>query len=49
VASRLWRLDLNLLGNQECIVDIDAQIPNGTLDLGVAEQELDGRRLPVLR
>jgi hypothetical protein len=30
------RLDFNLLGNQECIVDIYAEIPDCALNLGVA-------------
>ncbi len=42
VGSGLRQLDLNLLGNQKCIVGIDAQVPHRTLDLGVAQQELDG-------
>ena len=32
----------NLLCNRECIVDVDAEIPNSALNLRVAEQELDG-------
>lgn len=30
--------DLDFLGNLECILDFDAKVPNGALDLGVPEQ-----------
>ena len=35
--SRLRQLDLNLLRNQKSIVDINAEIPDSALDLGVAK------------
>jgi hypothetical protein len=44
-ASRLWRLDLNLLRNQKGIVDVDPKILYNALDLGVAEQKLDGSKI----
>ena len=36
------RLDLGLLGNLKCIVDIDAQVPNGAFELAVAKKQLHG-------
>jgi hypothetical protein len=35
-------LDLDLLGNCERVINIDAEISDGALDLGMAQQELDG-------
>ena len=40
--TRLRRLDLDLLGNQERVVHIDPEITDRTLDLGMTEKELDG-------
>ncbi len=39
--------DVNLFGDGESVVNLDAEIPDGALDLGVTEQQLDsrGRRL----
>ena len=33
-------LDFNLLGDGKRVIDLDTQVPHGTLNLGVAEQEL---------
>ena len=44
--SALMSSDLDLLGYGEGIIDIDAQVSNGALDLGVAEQELNGSKVP---
>jgi hypothetical protein len=34
-----------LLRNQKGIVDVNARIPRGALDLGVTEQKLDGSEI----
>jgi len=36
------RLDLGLFGDLKCIVDIDAQVPNGAFELAVAKEQLHG-------
>jgi hypothetical protein len=33
-------LHLGLLGDLECIIDLDTQIPHGAFELGVPEQQL---------
>jgi hypothetical protein len=43
--SRPEASDLELLGNGKRIVDIDPEIPDRALDLGVTEQELDGSEI----
>ncbi|QTU95635.1 hypothetical protein J7U39_14415 [Rhizobium sp. NLR16a] len=40
--------DLSPLGQFQCILNVDAKIPDRVLDLGMAKQDLD-RRLPGLR
>ena len=35
------RSNVNLLGNGEGIVDLDAQIANGAFDLSMTKKELD--------
>jgi hypothetical protein len=37
--------DVNLLGDGEGIVDLDAEIPHGALDFGVTQQQLDGTQI----
>jgi len=37
--------DINLFGNRERIVNLDAEIAHCAFDLGVAEQELDGSQI----
>ena len=37
--------DLNLLRYRERVIDLNAQISDGALDLCVAEQELDGPKI----
>src|SRR5262249_35216259 len=39
------RSGINLFRYRECIVDFDAEIADGALDLGVAEQELHGSQV----
>lgn len=39
--SRPESLNLDLLGNRERVIKIDAEIPNSALDLGMPQQELD--------
>jgi hypothetical protein len=36
--------DINLFGNRERVVNLDAEIAYRAFDLGVAEQELHGSR-----
>jgi hypothetical protein len=38
--------DINLFGNRERVVDLDAEIAHHAFDLGVAEQELHGSQIP---
>jgi hypothetical protein len=33
---------LNLFGHLACVIDLDADVPRGTFDLGMAEQQLNG-------
>ena len=33
--------DVNLFGDGESVINLDAEIPDGALDLGVTEQQLD--------
>ena len=40
------RLHLCLLGDLQSIVNLDAEIPDGALELGVPEQELNGAEIP---
>jgi hypothetical protein len=40
--------DLNLLGDFQGVIDLDAQVPHRRLKLGVAEQELNGPQVPNL-
>jgi hypothetical protein len=35
------RSDINLLGYGKSIIDLDAEIPNRALDLGMSQQELN--------
>jgi len=42
-----WVSDIRLLGHFERIVDIDARVPNGILQLGVPQQQL--HRPPMAR
>jgi len=37
--------DVNLLGDGQSIIDLDAEIPHGALDFGVTEQQLDGTQI----
>ena len=37
--------DLNLLGDLQGIIDLDAQVPHCRLKFGVAEQELNGSQV----
>src|ERR1043166_6759834 len=39
------RSDINLFGNGEGVVDLNAEVSDGALDLGVAEQELDSPQI----
>lgn len=41
------RLDFGLLGNLQRVINLDAEIPHGTLQLGVAKQLLN--RPQILR
>src|SRR5690348_10851075 len=41
--------DVNLLGDGEGIVDLDAEIPHGALDFGVTQQQLDGTQISCTR
>ena len=38
--------DIDLFGEVERIVDLDTQISHGALNLGVAEQQLNGTQIP---
>ena len=40
------RLELDLLRDAESILDLDPEVPNGALQLRMAEQELDGSQVP---
>jgi hypothetical protein len=40
------RLSVDLLRNSEGIIDIDAEIPDSALYLGVAEKKLHGSQIP---
>jgi hypothetical protein len=46
VAASSLRLNLRLLGDLQCIVDLDAEIPDGTFELRVSKQELNGPEIP---
>jgi hypothetical protein len=35
-------LDVNLFRYCQCIIDLDAEIPDGAFNFGVTEQELHG-------
>jgi hypothetical protein len=37
--------DVNLFRNGEGIIDLDAEVPDSTFDLGVTEQELHGSQI----
>ena len=41
--------DINLFRYCQGVIDLDAEIPDRTFDLGMPEQELDSLRLPVRR
>jgi hypothetical protein len=47
--SRAKCLRLDLLGETKCVIDLDAEIAHCRLDLGMAQQELNGPEVPVLR
>jgi hypothetical protein len=32
--------DVNLFRYRKCVIDLDAEVPDGTFDLGVAEKDL---------
>ena len=38
--------DINLFGNSERVINLDAKIADRALDLSVAEQELHGSQIP---
>jgi len=38
--------DVNFLSDLDRVIDLDAEIADGALDLGVAEQELNGSKVP---
>ena len=38
-------LDLRLFGDREGVVDLDAKISHGALELGMAEKQLDGAQI----
>ena len=40
------RSDVDLLGDGESIIDLDAEIPDGALDLRVPQQKLDRPKVP---
>jgi hypothetical protein len=42
VATLLANLQLRLLGDLQSIVDLDTEVPDGTFELRVPEQQLDG-------
>jgi len=35
-----YSLNLSLLGNLQCVVNLDAEVSNGALELGVAQEKL---------
>jgi hypothetical protein len=48
--QQMWRAEVsalpngshvNLFGHLECIIDLDAEVSRGALDLGMAEQQLN--------
>ena len=39
-------LDIDFLGDFDCIIDLDAEISNGALDLRMSEQKLHGSEVP---
>jgi hypothetical protein len=41
-AALLASLYLRLLGNLQSIVDLDPKVPDGALEFGMAQQELNG-------
>lgn len=47
-AARLSRLDVDPLRDTQCISQLDAQISNSAIDLGVAKQQLDRTKVPGL-
>jgi hypothetical protein len=42
VATSTTELHLGLLGDLQCIVDLDSEIPNGAFEFGMAEEKLNG-------
>jgi hypothetical protein len=38
-----------LLGYRQSVINLDTKIANRALDLGMAKEQLDSRRLPVRR
>lgn len=46
VTTGTMRLDLRLLGDLQGIFNLDAEVPGGTLELGVSEQQLDRPVIP---
>ena len=38
--------DLNLLGNGERVIDLDAEVPDRALYLGVAKEQLNRAKVP---
>jgi hypothetical protein len=42
-------LKFDLFSNAECVVDLDAEVPDGALQLRVPKQQLYARKLPVFR
>jgi hypothetical protein len=42
VRPAIPQLDLGLLRNLQGVIDLDPKVSNGALQLGMAEQQLDG-------
>lgn len=45
VCSALIVQTSNLLRYGKCVIDVDAEVPDGTFDLGVTEEDLHGTQI----
>jgi hypothetical protein len=45
-ATSTARLHLSLLGDLQCIVNLDAEISEGAFEFGMAEEKLNGPEIP---
>jgi hypothetical protein len=49
VAAQIRRLDLDVLGQADCIFDIDAKVPDGALERAVPEDQLAAAKVARIK